>query len=302
MEELYVYAGENMPRVKLCLLKRYPSVQEVIKFLGKTQDRYSVQLSSIETITGNLKIRCGMLEDCEEYPFYILEFNEVNKDYSLWKLADVDWKFGSVVASLYVAGVCGKGSGEEQGDDGFEKLPEELDECLKPEIDRGCLLECLRKLNRRVMVVDWGVFGRALDAMFTEKQVRGDDLVTLKGMVSLVALQTTVETSKRQLQQDLEDYDLRVRSRSRSQESTRTSSPDSILLPSSASRSSLISSAHYTYGMPATQLDTNFKAFFRSMAENFELFDEPQTVQRGRVSKRKKKCSAGRQPKGFLEA
>ncbi|AMD19322.1 HBR421Cp [Eremothecium sinecaudum] len=289
MEELYVYAGENMPRVKLTLLRRYENIEEVWRFLHRVQDRYSLQLGTIETITGNLKIRCATHENCEKCPYYILEFNEVDKNYSLWKLAGSEWQFGSIVASLYI---------KRQPSDACAKVPPEFLSAVAAQLDCGIdttyVWDCLQRLCIPLGKVDWDEFASILQAMLKEKNVSVDDKTTLKGLVSVAALQAAIKTTKRQLEHDLLEYDARVKTPSTTDELTRNSSPESILPPSN-SRSSSVSSLHYTYGLPATQLDTNFKAFFRSMAENFELFDEPNTVVRGRVSKPKKKAAAGRQ-------
>ncbi|AGO09811.1 AaceriAAL180Cp [[Ashbya] aceris (nom. inval.)] len=282
MEELYVYAGENMPRVRLCLLRRYSCVEEVEAYVGRVQDRYTLRLGTVETITGNLKIGCDTHAECEACPFYILEYNEVTTEYSLWKAADADWRLDSIVATMYTGA---GGPARERG-----ALPRAL-QGLREGLDREYVWDCVRRLNLPLEQIDWAEFRELLESMLAAKGVADDDCVTLRGVVALAALQATVQTSKRAVRSQLRAYDSRVRAAA-TPASTRTSSPES-LLPAD-SRESSVSSVHYTYGLPATQLDANFKAYFRSMAENFELFEEPATALRGRVAKPRKK-PAGRQ-------
>lgn len=95
-EEIYVFAGENRPQVRLTLVNRYDSIGKVIQYFHTIQETFTVELTAVETITGNLKIVCASHANCQHCPFYILEYDDEEILYSVWK-NDSEWRPGAML-------------------------------------------------------------------------------------------------------------------------------------------------------------------------------------------------------------
>lgn len=192
-------------QVKLRLLKRYSEIEKVGRFINKVQDIYSLQLGTIETITGNLKICCLAHKDCKVCPYYILEFNDVNKHYSLWKPANMDWKFDSIFASLYMNRPL-KGVAVPVP----QALTNALSKLMAPNFDVIYVWDCLQLLTLSLENICWDEYSAIFCSMVNKKHVVASDHVTLKCLVALVALLAVIESSKRKIICELKQYDAHV--------------------------------------------------------------------------------------------
>ncbi|CCE64776.1 hypothetical protein TPHA_0I02750 [Tetrapisispora phaffii CBS 4417] len=97
-ELLYLYAGENKPRIKLTCTHTFRSVESLAAYMQEVQDNYYLELQTCMTITDNLKIYSNTRS--ADDLFYILEFNEVNRSLYLWK-SEGSWDVNDAIASFY---------------------------------------------------------------------------------------------------------------------------------------------------------------------------------------------------------
>lgn len=263
-ESIYVYAGENKPKIQLTKIKNVPRIEEIIRYLHKIQDIFQLQLNFVETITGNLKIKSVFQSDDMadvDKPFYILEYCEDENSYSLWK-SNSEWKLSLAIASLYGATHCQ-----------FTQLPTTLNEKIKSEVERHATLEALKELKiKDSNRVDWSICVQDV-AHFFETQGKGSDehqeidVNRLKTTIALSLLKSMVQTNKAELGAALLSYDKSVHELESTDSST-LGSRESSLKPPSVIRVE----PSYTH-VPSTQLQSNFQNFFQSMAENFETYD-----------------------------
>ncbi|QEU59932.1 hypothetical protein KDRO_C04560 [Kluyveromyces lactis] len=255
MDKIYVYAGENKPKVELTKIKNVPRIEEIIRYLHRMQDVFQLQLRAVETITGNLKIKSNShSDDTDDHdkPFYILEYCVAEDTYSLWKSRS-EWKLSSAIATLY-------------GSNTLTELPDRLVEVLKDSQHIFMVRNLLKEFNiRDTMKIDWDSIATDLMIFFEARELKKPiDPYELKTSMALSLLRSMVDLNKRELGSTLLSYDVKVH-----QDNSPVSSPPSASIKANKN---IAFQSDYTH-MPSTQLQSNFNTFFQSMAENFETYD-----------------------------
>ncbi|CDO93141.1 unnamed protein product [Kluyveromyces dobzhanskii CBS 2104] len=254
MNTIYVYAGDNKPKVELNKIKNVPRIEEIVMYLHRMQDVFQLQLRAVETITGNLKIKsCSHSDEVDDHdkPFYILEYCVAENSYSLWKSRS-EWKLSAAIATLY-------------GRNSLEDLPGQLLECLTDPCQISTVSNLLKEFNiKDATKINWETFATDLVQFFGTHPKKPIDLNQLKTSMALSLLKSMVVMNKRDLESILVSYDVKVH-----QDNSPVSSPT----PTSTEPSkSMALESDYTH-MSSTQLQSNFSTFFQSMAENFETYD-----------------------------
>ncbi|EDO16085.1 hypothetical protein Kpol_1016p28 [Vanderwaltozyma polyspora DSM 70294] len=95
-EVLNVYNGDNSPKLKITCIKKFINVLDLIDHIKNIQDIYYLEFQISETITLNLKIESS----CKNTPILIVEFDEINNIYYLWKSSG-NWDMSTVISSFY---------------------------------------------------------------------------------------------------------------------------------------------------------------------------------------------------------
>ncbi|AJS40389.1 hypothetical protein H668_YJM1129K00237 [Saccharomyces cerevisiae YJM1129] len=311
-ETVYLYAGEEQPRVKLTCIKEGLTLTQVIKFVHSIQELYGIELQTSETITENLKIDCApayLKPNCIPH-FYILEYEEISDTFFIWK-SDGRWQLNKLSALLYVdndANVVKNTSWKEvfQNDQRFKNYDK-----------RAWLQNCLEKMNRDLSKLNveqfWSQYDKICQSIAKQKkkqeQFNMEVFDNFKNIVSIAIIKTKVLSNKRLLTTTLKNYHNSMKKKYNIQEQnlkenslascsnnepsasleseSRHFSPVNSLSPSSLSTDDEAVSTDYIYKGPESKpnvnfmhssatndlIKSNFESYFKLMAEDYETFD-----------------------------
>ncbi|CAI4045087.1 chromatin-associated RNAPIII regulator FPT1 SKDI_11G2230 [Saccharomyces kudriavzevii IFO 1802] len=313
LETVYLYAGEEQPRVKLTCIKEGLALSQVIKFVHSIQELYGIELQTSETITENLKIDCApayLKPNCIPH-FYILEYEEANGTFFIWK-SDGRWQLNKVSTLLY--------SDEDSNlikNTSWREVFQD-DQRFKHYGKRAWLQLCLEKMNEDLSKLNveqfWSQFNKIFHNITKQKQSNErfdmDVFDNFKNVVSIAIIKTKVFSNKRILTATLKNYhdslkqkynvreqnlkENSLESRPHSDPSTslesesRNFSPLNSLSPPSLGTDDEATSTDYIYNDPASKpanmsfmhssatndlIKSNFESYFKLMAEDYETFD-----------------------------
>ncbi|EJS42924.1 YKR011C [Saccharomyces arboricola H-6] len=312
LETVYLYAGEEQPRVKLTCIKEGLALCQVIKFVHSIQELHGIELQTSETITENLKINCApayLKPNCIPH-FYILEYEEINDTFFIWK-SDGRWQLSKMSSLLYP--------------DNETKLVKNTswrevfqnDERFKNYEKRAWLQNCLERMSEDLSKLNVEQFWSQFDKIHHNitKQNKNDARLDMdvfnnfKNVVSIAIIKTKVLSNKRLLTSTLRNYHdslkqkYNVRDHNLKEASLESSSnndpptslesesrnfsPINSLSPSSLSAEDDATSTDYIYrdlvSKPSMNfmhssatndlIKSNFESYFKLMAEDYETFD-----------------------------
>ena len=209
LETVYLYAGEEQPRVKLTCIKEGLALPQVIKFVHSIQEMYGIELQTSETITENLKIACAppyLKPNCIPH-FYILEYEEADDTFFIWK-SDGRWQLNKVSALLYPDSDVNLVKNTSWRDV-FQN-----DHRFKNYDKQSWLRQCLERMNEDLSKLNVDQFWSQFDKICHNiaKQQKNNDRFnmdlfnTFKNVVSMAILKTKVLSNKRLLTATLRDY------------------------------------------------------------------------------------------------
>lgn len=296
-ETIYLYAGEDHPKVKLTRVREFKNVPELTNYFHTIQDTFYVEFETTETITENLKLRCisyGVDELDGSVPFFILEYDEILDSFYVWK-SEGKWEINKLIATLYMGHSV---KGTQPSVSIIKSHPKFLKHPRRKLMDL-----VIDKLNIDWSKIDVDQFWVQLDSLVDLDKDDNDDEFSFKSFISIAVLKTKVKENKKILARVLEKYHKamtvkynQTKKDSYAYQCRRESSEESILppLPSIMSTTTVQSSPmsslspavykDYNYqdsnhrGMKgenedSAQVVTNFNRHFKLMAENYETFD-----------------------------
>lgn len=298
-ETIYLYAGEDHPKVKLIRVREFKNVPELTNYFHMIQDTFYVEFETTETITENLKLRCvsyGVDELDGSVPFFILEYDEILDSFYVWK-SEGKWEINKLIATLYMGHSV---KGTHASISIIKSHPKFLKHPRRKLMDL-----VIDKLNIDWSTIDLEQFWIQLDSLVDLDKDDRDDEFSFKSFISIAVLKTRVKENKKVLAQVLEEYHAammvkynKAKKDSLAYRRTRESSEESVLppLPSIMSTTTVQSSPmsslspttykDYSYqdnnkkvtksqvgNADSAQVVTNFNRHFKLMAENYETFD-----------------------------
>lgn len=209
LETVYLYAGEEQPRVKLTCIKEGLTLSQVIKFVHSIQELYGIELQTSETITENLKIACApsyLKPNCIPH-FYILEYEEADDTFFIWK-SDGRWQLNKVSALLYPDNDVNLVKNTSWRDV-FQN-----DQRFKSYDKQAWLQQCLERMNEDLSKLNvdqfWSQFDKICHNIAKQKKnnerFNMDLFNTFKNVVSMAILKTKVLSNKRLLTATLREY------------------------------------------------------------------------------------------------
>ncbi|SCV00226.1 LANO_0F05842g1_1 [Lachancea nothofagi CBS 11611] len=293
MQEIYVPTGDDQC-IRLTLVSIFQEIAQVQKYLGSIQETFSVELESCETITQNLKIRCVSHGSCRSCPLYILEFDQVSKNYALWKSAG-KWALGTILACLFATRPGPKSKIKLN----VAKLQTYLDSTkVSEKHDSEFLTQTLQKLNVdwHCVPFDFQVFLDLLDESI-DREIRGKtghnylELVSplqYKSLITMAVLRAKVTSSKQKLQNELQEYDSHMAKSQEGSEELHSSVDIKNQQLGSSDNSKFSETPQHSpspieddYSLSSRQIMTNFQKHFKGLAETFETFDIEKCSPRG---------------------
>ncbi|CAI4034770.1 hypothetical protein SMKI_11G2200 [Saccharomyces mikatae IFO 1815] len=311
LETVYLYAGEEQPRVKLTCIKEGLTLPQVIKFIHSIQELYGIELKTSETITENLRIDCApayLKPGCNPH-FYILEYEEINDTFFIWK-SDGRWQLNKMSILLYsdndsnlVKNTSWKGV--------FHN-----DQRFKNYEKRGWLQLCLEKMSEDLSKLNveqfWSQYDKICHNISKQKkkneQFNMEVFDNFKNVVSIAVIKTKVSSNKRLLTATVRKYHDSMKKKNNVQEqnfkenslescsnnghSASLESESRHFSPMNSLSPSLITddeaaSTDYIYRDLASKpnasfmhssatndlIKANFESYFKMMAEDYETFD-----------------------------
>lgn len=278
-EIIYLYAGENHPKVKLTREREFTNVRGLLEYFHGIQDTFYVEFETSETITENLKLRCtsyGGDEFDGSVPFFILEYDEILDSFYVWK-SEGQWELNKLIATLYT-------DHSNKGSHACGEILRESPEFAKH--PRKKLIDLvIDKLNVDWSRIDIEEFWLQLDQVLALDQDAKLDEFSFKSLISVAVLKTKVKENKRMLQQAVVQYHRLMKSKEHTkierEDEKRAVSPTDPECPGPM----------YAFGKINSQGDqvvANFNRHFKLMAEDYETFDLKNWGQITRKSNRRK--------------
>lgn len=279
-ESVSLYAGDDLPRIKLQCTHKFLTVEELCKFLTNIQDIYYIDFQTCETITENLKIYANGND--KTLPFYLLEYDEINDCFFLWK-SNGSWKMDNIIAQFYQNNIAKDG----YTNDLLHWFVE--DTRFQTHSNKAQLKEFVKDLK-----FDWDLetvnqFWESFQVLLKEKGDLSNDPFVFKSLVILSILKVKVLQSRIQLKDALDNYYMKL-SKTKlpvlsSPTSIRSELEEQVRSPLTTNSST--DDENYVYDKTSadknkvtkkyrkenTQLVHNFDHHFKIIAEDYENFE-----------------------------
>lgn len=260
-ETIYLYAGEDHPKVKLTREREFNNVRSLVEYFHGIQDTFYVEFETSETITENLKLRCtsyGADEFDGSVPFFILEYDEILDSFYVWK-SEGQWNLNKLIATLYMDH---SNKGSHASADIVRKSPRFAKHPRRKLIDL-----VLDKLNVNWALLNIEEFWLQLDQTLALDQDAKLDEFSFKSLISVAVLKTKVKENKKSLEHAVVQYHQLMKSKERPEKSDkRAISPTE---PEASAPMYSLGQADHN----GDQVVANFNRHFKLMAEDYETFD-----------------------------
>ncbi|QLG74799.1 hypothetical protein HG535_0H01260 [Zygotorulaspora mrakii] len=245
-ETIYLYAGEEHPKVKLTCEREFSNIKDLINYFHSLQDTFYIEFDTCETITENLKLRCssyGGDEFDSSVPFFILEYDEMLNNMYVWK-SEGQWESNRLISNLFLSkGVKNETVKSIRSHPKFET--HERRDMIDVVID---------KLNVDWSAIDLGEFWTQLDQMVDPKK---EDVYSFKSFIAMAVLKTRVIKNRKLLSRSLMTYYQKIKSSAYKAHPTLQHDEPKYI----------------TTADIEDQVATNYNSHFKLMAENYETFD-----------------------------
>ncbi|CCF55794.1 hypothetical protein KAFR_0A03590 [Kazachstania africana CBS 2517] len=270
LETIYLQVNENEPKIKLTCIHHFHNILKLTKYLNALQDKYQLILQVEETVTDNLKL----FTDGVKAPFYIVEFNESDDSFYLWKS---EGKFikDSIISSFYNTHLRTTKRIENPWETNFKD-----DSIYQTHPFKEKIKLVLNDLNVNWKSFDKQIFWDRLDRII--EKCHSDGNISFKSLILMALLKTRLIQNKSFLKNELLNYHTKMKSHISSEESilssddadysTTSSSANSLLSTEERQRKFSDSDIHITEPMN-NQLKEIFNEHFKLMVENYEFFE-----------------------------
>ncbi|CCK69275.1 chromatin-associated RNAPIII regulator FPT1 KNAG_0C01620 [Huiozyma naganishii CBS 8797] len=202
-EVIYLYGGENQPKVKLTCIAKAKDLQQLTAYFHELQNLYHLKFRCEETITENLKVECIShgAKEMDSWPFYIIDYDEVYDSFYIWK-TNGKWELNKMVSAIYRVH-----SGSKQVNSTWRKYFLR-DSRYKKHPMKNWLTLALNQLN-----VDWSHVN--LDDFWIQFNVlfdlhQNDETVfnefSFKSFISMSLLRAAIAENKRYVEEKLSQY------------------------------------------------------------------------------------------------
>lgn len=273
-EVIYLYSGENKPKIKLTKINQFINIDKLLNFFNNLQKLNFILLFNLQlTITDNIKICTN--NNNKDDPIFIIEFDSLDSTFNIWKTdGNFNNNLSNLINSLFINANSTTSS---------SNINTILNHPLfKSHKFKKTIHKQLLKINNNLIIWDnnnINIFFNILNSILIKEnyinnnnKLKKDPIfyLKLKSFISISIILTKININQILFNNNLikliNELKLKLNTNSLLQNTDNNNNNNNYTFTPSSSSSSINNNTN-------TTLINNYKNFFKSSVNDYERFD-----------------------------